>query len=152
MRGFLIAVAVMVALTVAAILWDVNRTDSPHAPPPAVREHPLAETDWLLMELGRADSLDAAEGNAGIEFSVNLVSGWTGCNSYKGEYSVEGEVLRLHDVGATEAGCRPDALFRQEQRMLESLWTVERFEVAGDRLTLHSTGGQVLVFKARQSR
>ncbi len=49
-------------------------------------------------------------------------------------------------TGWTEAGCPTRALFRQEQRMQDSLATVERFEVSGERLALHSEGGQVLVF------
>ena len=39
------------------------------------------------------------------------------------------------------------ALFRQEQLIQESLLTVERFEVSDERLTLHSAGGQALVFE-----
>jgi len=39
--------------------------------------------------------------------------------------------LRLDDLGWTEAVCPSRALFRQEQRMQDSLATVERFEVSG---------------------
>ncbi len=46
-----------------------------------------------------------------------------------------------------EAGCPSRALSQQEQRMQDSLATVERLEVSGGRLTLHSEGGQVLIFE-----
>ena len=54
----------------------------------------------------------------------------------------EWRLVALGDDGAPAA-----VLFRQEQRMQDSLATVERFEVSGERLTLHSEGGQVLVFE-----
>ena len=44
-------------------------------------------------------------------------------------------------------GCPSEELFRQEQRIQDSLATVEQFEVSGERLTLHSEGGQALVFE-----
>ena len=51
------------------------------------------------------------------------------------------------DSGLAEAGCPSLALFQQEQRMQDLLATVERSEVSGQRLTLHSEGGQALVFE-----
>lgn len=55
--------------------------------------------------------------------------------------------MRLDDLGWTEASCTSQGLFQQEQLMQELLATVERFEISGDRLTLHSEDGQVLVFE-----
>ena len=75
------------------------------------------------------------------------VTGWTGCNSYEARYSVRGSELRLDDLRWTERGCPSQELFRQEQRMQDSLATAERFEVSGERLTLHGEGGQALVFE-----
>jgi heat shock protein HslJ len=75
------------------------------------------------------------------------VTGWTGCNAYAARYRAGESALRLDDLEWTEAGCPSQALFRQEQRMQDSLVTVERFEVSGEQLTLHSEGGQALVFE-----
>ena len=111
--------------------------------------NPLADTEWRLVALGDADApAGVVEGNATAEFTAGGdMKGWTGCNSYSARYSARDSELRLDDLGWTEAGCPSDALFRQEQRMQDSLATVERFEVSGDRLTLHSEGGQALVFE-----
>ena len=111
--------------------------------------NPLADTEWRLIELGKADSPAAVVGgNPTAEFSTTAdMTGWTGCNSYDARYSVRQSELRLDDLGWTEAKCPSQALFRQEQRMQDSLATVERFEVSGERLTLHSEGGQALVFE-----
>ena len=78
------------------------------------------------------------------------MTGWTGCNSYAARYSIQGEELRLDDLMWQERGCPSDALFQQEQRMQDSLATVGRFEISGERLTIHSEGGQVLVFELLQ--
>ena len=111
--------------------------------------NPLAETEWRLVALGNADSPAAVVGGSPTaEFTTTTdMTGWTGCNSYEARYSVRQSELRLDDLRWTERGCPSQALFRQEQRMQDSLATVERFEVSGERLTLHSEGGQVLVFE-----
>ena len=111
--------------------------------------NPLAETEWRLVALGDASApAGVVGGDATAEFTTTTdMTGWTGCNSYGASYSVEGSDLRLDNLMWTEAGCPSQALFQQEQRMQDSLATVERFEVSGERLTLHSEGGQVLVFE-----
>lgn len=111
--------------------------------------NPLVDTEWRLVELGKADSPAQVVGDdVSIEFTnTGDMTGWTGCNSYVSKYSVRQSELRLADLTWTEAGCPTQELFRQEQRMQDSLVTVEGFEVSGERLTLHSEGGQVLVFE-----
>ena len=113
------------------------------------QENPLADTEWRLVALGNADApAEVVGGNPTAEFTAaGDMTGWTTCNSYSARYRVRDSGLRLDDLGWTEAGCPSQALFRQEQRMQDSLATVERFEVSGDRLTLHSEGGQALVFE-----
>ena len=87
-------------------------------------------------------------GDATAEFATDAeLTGWTGCNSYSARYRVRDSELRLDDLTWTERGCPSNALFRQEQRMQDALAAVERFELSGQRLTLHGAGGQVLVFE-----
>ena len=87
-------------------------------------------------------------GDPTAEFTADTdMTGWTGCNSYGARYSVREGDMRLDDLGWTEASCTSQGLFQQEQLMQELLATVERFEISGDRLTLHSEDGQVLVFE-----
>ena len=108
---------------------------------------PLAETAWQLVAFGEAAAPDSVVGEVDVQFSATTLKGWTGCNQYDARYRVRGDALQLADLRATEAGCPTQSLFNQEQRVL-TLWAnVERFEVSGDHLTLHSAGGQVLVFQ-----
>ena len=110
--------------------------------------NPLADTEWRLVALGNADAPAEVEGDATAEFTAaGDMKGFTACNSYSARYRARGSELRLDDLGWTEAGCPSRALFQQEQRMQDSLATVERFEVSGERLTLHSEDGQALVFE-----
>ena len=111
--------------------------------------NPLADTEWRLVALGDADAPAGVVGrNPTAKFTTATdMTGWMGCNSYGARYSVRDSELRLDDLTWTEAGCPSQALFRQEQRMQDSLATVERFEVSGEQLTLHSEGGQALVFE-----
>ncbi len=110
--------------------------------------NPLADTEWRLVALGNADAPAEVVGNATAKFTTATdMTGWTGCNSYAARYSVQEAELRLADLTWTEAGCPTQALFRQEQRMQDSLATVGRFEVSGEQLTLHSEDGQALVFE-----
>ena len=112
--------------------------------------NPLANTEWRLVALGHAYA--PAEVVAGVNATAEFTAagdmkGLTSCNSYTARYRARDSDLRLEDLSWTEAGCPTQALFRQEQRMQNSLATVERFEVSGDQLTLHSEGGLVLVFE-----
>ena len=122
-----------------------DETPEPKEPTTTRDGDSLADTEWRLVALGNAD--DAAAGNATAEFTATDMTGWTGCNSYAARYRERGSRLRLYDLEWTEAGCPSQALFQQEQRLQDSLRTVDRFEVSGGQLTLHSEDGRMLVFE-----
>ena len=111
--------------------------------------NPLANTEWRLVALGDANApAEVVAGNPTAEFpTAKDMTGWTGCNAFGAGYRVRKSELHLDELTWTEAGCPSQALFQQEQRMQELLATLERFEVSGTRLTLHSEGGQTLVFQ-----
>ncbi len=111
--------------------------------------NPLANTEWRLVALGDAAApADVVGGDPTLKFTTEMdMTGWTGCNAYSARYSASEPELSLDDLTWQEAGCPTDALFQQEQRMQDSLATVERFEVTEEQLTLHSEGGQVMVFE-----
>lgn len=112
-------------------------------------ENPLADTEWRLVALGDADApAPVVGGEPTARFTTETdLTGWTGCNAYGARYRVRESELRLDDLSWQEAGCPSDALFRLEQRMQDALAAIERFELSEEQLTLHSEGGQVLVFE-----
>lgn len=108
--------------------------------------NPFTNRTWRLVGLGSADGPDVALTDVDLTFAYTFMSGWTGCNSVDGFYSVQGDKLELSQLTWTERGCPSQPLFQQEQMILGLLQTLERFEISGQRLTLHSEGGQVLIF------
>lgn len=109
--------------------------------------NPLAGTTWQLAALGDVQRPAAVVGEATARFTTAAdLTGWTGCNAYGANYRVRGTELHLDELKWTERGCPSDALFRQEQRMQAALATVTRFELDGDRLTLHSDSGHILIY------
>ena len=111
--------------------------------------NPLSETEWRLVALGNSDAPDqVVDGDATVKFTTATdMTGWTGCNACGARYSARESELRLDELTWTEAGCPSMDLFRQEQRMQDLLATVEQFTISKEQLTLHSEGGQALVFE-----
>ena len=85
-----------------------------------------------------------------ISLGDNGVSGSAGCNSYSAPLSLEGSTIEVGDVSATRMSCEdPDGVMEQEQRYLEVLRDVKRFDIYGDRLAMHTDDDEVLLFDAR---
>jgi heat shock protein HslJ len=61
--------------------------------------------------------------------------GVSACNHYGGRVEVDGETVRIDELGGTEMGCEPDVM-DLEQRYLAALAAVERGVRDGDELTL----------------
>ena len=85
------------------------------------------------------------------EFSEESdISGWTGCNSYDGRYSVSGSSFTIEDLSWTEAGCPSRKLFIQESLYLDLLVNAEGFAISGSQLTITNSDGQTIRFAMRQ--
>ena len=83
-------------------------------------------------------TVDAGEGS---------LRGTTGCNGFNGALVVEGSGFTVAEMAWTEIGCAPD-IMRQEALILDVLQNAERYEVDGDHLTIFSTEGRSLVYRA----
>lgn len=95
-----------------------------------IGERPLIDSSHLSMTLG-ADG--RAYGNAG-------------CNHWFAPYSLEGEAISFGPVGKTRKLCAP-ALMEQEQRFLQALPTVQRWNISAiDQLQLWPAEGKPLRF------
>lgn len=105
---------------------------------------PLAGTSWNLTTYHA--------GGATMHFSAfdNSVKGWTGCNTFKGDYSTKGDSLSFTSLGWTEAGCPTNELREQEAALLEGLIDVQEWAVNGFSLTLTTEEGTVLRFEERR--
>ncbi len=69
------------------------------------------------------------------------VSGNSGCNMFRGPYTVAGSTLSIGDLISTRRACISDALNAQEQQLLAALAASTTYQLAGDRLTLRDASG-----------
>ena len=110
----------------------------------AVPSAPAAETlwgtEWQLQTLGGQPVMPDAPATLAFP-EAGRVGGSGSCNRFFASVSVDGDRLRLDQMGSTKMACQRDAM-DQENRYLAALHKAERFERRGDTLTLHLAGGE----------
>jgi heat shock protein HslJ len=74
------------------------------------------------------------------EFDAGTLSGNTGCNSFNGPYSVDGDSIEIGPLASTLAACPNEELQQQEQAYLAALERATTFEITGNRLDLFRPG------------
>ena len=87
--------------------------------------------------------LDATFGENGI------VSGTTGCNAYRGLYTVAGPTIAFGTLISTRQACPTEAAAAQEQAFLAALGASTRYELRAGRLTLRNDEGATQVDMVR---
>jgi heat shock protein HslJ len=79
------------------------------------------------------------------------VSGDTGCNTFRGPYTVTDATIAFGPMATTRRACLSEPAAAQEQAFLAALAASTRFELAGDRLTLRDDPGSTQVILVRPS-
>jgi heat shock protein HslJ len=105
---------------------------------PPTAEPPLGE--WLLTGINGAPPYPAAQIRLVFE-DAQSVSGFSGCNSYSGEYTLQGSTLEFGNIAATAMACVDGAIAEAERAYFDALGQVDTLALDGDRLTL--SGGSV---------
>jgi len=67
------------------------------------------------------------------------LTGDTGCNSFGGTWSIDGDRLRLGGVGMTARACVDTDITAQEDAIARALSATKTASVDGDRLTIRTT-------------
>ncbi|UCH43362.1 MAG: META domain-containing protein [Dehalococcoidales bacterium] len=111
----------------------------------------LEDKDWLLESLGEKGNpravLEGTTVTARFDSAGHRVQGSAGCNSYFGDYEVDGNDISFSGVGNTEMYCmEPEGVMDQETDYLTILRDSQSFEVADGKLEI-TAGDQVLVFQ-----
>lgn len=128
-----IVIALAFALFVAAC--DAAEPSSNETPEPTTTAD-LAGTNWVLRSIGGVEPI----GEPTIGFGPDGTSGSTGCNTFRGQYAIDGSSLVLSPLATTKRACLEQALTDQETALLEAFTGVTSWEVGGDgRLTLRGT-------------
>jgi heat shock protein HslJ len=74
------------------------------------------------------------------------VSGFSGCNNFIGQYTVDDTTLSVGPLASTRRACADADMQAQETTFLQDLQGIRRFQVAGSMLKVTTEGGKELQF------
>ena len=80
-----------------------------------------------------------------LEFAEKIISGFSGCNNYWGQYKIDGLQFRILGALASTLKMCQDHQMSLEAEFLGKLAKVFSFRVNGDRLELDSKKGKILL-------
>jgi heat shock protein HslJ len=114
----------------------------------AEQQLPLEGTSWRLD--GITTGTDAVSSVlAGTEvtarFEDGTMSGSSGCNTYTGGYTVDGDAIEIADLASTARACADPAVDAQELAYYDALGRAAFTEVTGSTLTLRDEQGGFLL-------
>ncbi len=111
----------------------------------AIPDRPLVDTDWELITVISGTGPEAAASSvpAGAEVSLRFAEDGTfeaelGCNSGGGSYELDGDVLRVVELGVEAALCSDVEVMALEEMVTELLTSEPHWEIDGDRLRLRT--------------
>jgi heat shock protein HslJ len=109
---------------------------------------------WILESFGQEDALVSVLEGTEIAFEFDAeggqVSGSAGCNSFFGEFDLNGDQLSFGPLGATRMACEP-AIMDQETSFLDALQATESVQIDDGQLKIGNREGQVLIFGAGEA-
>lgn len=119
---------------------------------PPVADEEIVGTTWVLESLILGDAVSSVLGDgATLELRPDgTVAGGTGCRTFEGRYTINGDEVLFTDVVATDQGCAPD-LARQDEHVLNVLGDGFTAAVAGPTLTLTGAGNLGLAYRAESA-
>jgi heat shock protein HslJ len=111
----------------------------------------LEGTAWRLESIvegaGPDGSVSSVLGEPTLELDGDRLGGDTGCNSFGGDYEIDGDRLRVGQIDQTLMGC-DDAMTAQERHVLGVLQSDPTWVIAGPTLELEADDGRGLVYRA----
>ncbi len=144
-----LVLAAIVALGACASLPTPTVAPAPGQPAATPAPLPLAGTTWELAALGGQPP--AAGSTITLAFADGRLSGFAGCNSYGGDYTIEADRLRPDMLAQTLIACPEPGLMAQEQAYMQALTAGGRLNLSGDRLELRDEAGEATLVFARQA-
>ena len=105
----------------------------------------LEGTTWELVKLGAALPLTGT--TLTINFEDGTASGSAGCNSYSGEYQLDGENLTFGMIASTLMACLEPGVMEQESAYLAFLQQVTSHTILDGFLYIYDEDDSALKFK-----
>jgi heat shock protein HslJ len=142
----------MRGITLCLILCSLILTCMAGCLAPSSPPEELTGNSWKLVSYNDGNEL----ANAGpltiitLKFGENgRISGNAGCNDYFGDYQLEGGLISIKVLGATEKYClAPEGVMDMEQSYYLLLKKTTRYHIDQDEMTLsHYDEEQLLIFK-----
>ncbi len=112
-----------------------------------VEPAPLTGTAWTGLFFNDGDALVSALADSGFTATFaddGTVSGSSGCNTFSGSYTVDGDTMSFGPLASTQMACAEEVM-TQEAAVLGALDRVTSFAIQGDELTLLDDQGNVQV-------
>jgi heat shock protein HslJ len=104
---------------------------------------PLEGTEWTLVS-----GVDAPEDAVPtLTLEEDLAGGFSGCNTYRGPYELDGDSITLGPLAGTLMGC-PEPQATTEASYLAALEGVDAWSIEDGELVLSTGGDEVLRFSA----
>ena len=108
----------------------------------------LEGTTWVLVSYGDPSDpqavLEGSEITAEFDSVEGTVKGLAGCNSYFGNYEVDGNAITFGLLGATLMAClEPEGIMQQESAYLAALDSAATYRIQGDKLEMRNADGAV---------
>lgn len=106
----------------------------------------LVGTNWELTAINGNPPIEGTQPT--LQFENGQASGNASCNSFGGEYEVQGDKIGFGALVQTEMFCmEPEGVMDQESTYLGMLGNAVTFEVGGGVLTIVTGPGESLTFE-----
>ncbi len=126
------------AFLVAPLMLALMTSGCSSGPPPA-----LAKNSWVLAELPGKTLVPGS--NVTLAFDKDGIKGNSGCNSYGGQYKVDGSNLSFSGVASTLRACADGQMMQQESEFLGALQRTTQYRIDGSNLVLLNSDGDTLL-------
>lgn len=103
--------------------------------------------DWLVLAYNNGSggvTTPLPDSNPTATFGLRRMSGTTGCNSFQGDYSLNGDAVVIGPLAQTQMACADD-LMAQEQAIVAAFQGVGRVVYRGTQVDLKSLTGATQV-------
>lgn len=116
---------------------------------PGVQPTTFEGTTWrLVSQPGQAPETIAGLPRAiTIRFESGRVSGFSGCNTFRGPFTLDGNLVTFGALAGTMMACAEPDRNALERAFTVALSSPVSYEIAGDRLTLTTETGAALSFE-----
>lgn len=103
----------------------------------------LPDTEWVLADLGGAGVINNPQKPTLRFVGSDRIQGQGGCNSFSGNYQINGEDLTISALISTKRACVDSQAQEQENRYFQALERAQRVSIDGSALLIYSEGSEV---------